>query len=171
MCGSHWSQVLSFAMLHGTSPWTSTAAYWSIASHVNARTSWNEEAYHFCQFDHESKWIVRSRPSWPSELWKTSGMCLPHQGRPQAVEVAVQQQKPRQARGHWMVKVNQFRAQRKPRTVREVERKAHEAAGHTPYLDWCAHCVAGTGRGDQHLQTRNVNLRAVGDRCRLRRTE
>ena len=40
-----------------------------------------------------------------------------------------------------------IRTLRKPKTLREVEREAHEAAGHTPYRDWCANCVAGAGRG------------------------
>ena len=45
-----------------------------------------------------------------------------------------------------------IRPLRKPKTVRDVEREAHEAAGHTPYRDWCVHCVTGVGRGDQHQQ-------------------
>ena len=51
-----------------------------------------------------------------------------------------------------------------PKTVREVEREAHEAVGHTPYRVWRAHCVAGAGRRDQHLQTaapENANLKPV----------
>ena len=48
--------------------------------------------------------------------------------------------------------------------MREVEREAHEAAGHMPHRDWCAHCVAGAGREDRRLQTagpENVNLKPV----------
>ena len=45
-----------------------------------------------------------------------------------------------------------IRPMRKPKTVRDVEREAHEAAGHTPYRDWCVRCVTGAGRGDQHQQ-------------------
>ena len=68
------------------------------------------------------------------------------------------------SRGQRKVKVNQFVHNESSKTAREVEREAPEAAGHTPYRDWCAHGVAGAGRGDQHLQTtapENVNLKLV----------
>ena len=57
-----------------------------------------------------------------------------------------------------------IRPLRKPKTVRDVEREGHEAAGHTPYRDWCVHCVTGTGRGDQHQQraeSSSENLKPV----------
>ena len=45
-----------------------------------------------------------------------------------------------------------IRALRTPKTVRDVECEAHEAAGHTPYRDWRVPCVTGAGRRIQHRQ-------------------
>ena len=66
-----------------------------------------------------------------------------------------------------------IRALRKPKTTREVEREAHEAAGRTPHRDWCAHCVAGAGRGGPTPADSDAREResVTGDRGTLRLPE
>ena len=62
-----------------------------------------------------------------------------------------------------------IRALRTPKTVRDVEREAHEAAGHTVYRDWRVPCVTGSGRKSTSTTCRcfQRELEAV-DCCGLR---
>ena len=54
-----------------------------------------------------------------------------------------------------------LRAMRAPRSPTQQEVDDHQAAGHTPYRNWCRACVAGAGRRDRHEKQRRAEERAV----------
>ena len=54
-----------------------------------------------------------------------------------------------------------LRAMRAPRDPTQQEIEEHEAAGHSPYRQWCRACVAGAGRRDRHIRQKQEEEKAV----------
>ena len=44
----------------------------------------------------------------------------------------------------------------------EAERQEHYDSGHARYRSWCAHCLAGRGRGQPHVSAGEGELPEIG---------